>query len=219
MADSSTESKLANSDEQVSETLDQLVSIVRRAVADAGATEQGCFDDALDEALVKAATELVGDMQAELDSAQRARDEFKTIAARAQADLINFRRRSDAERSEVSQRVREVISLKMCEIADEFAAALDVEIIADEAWLDGFRGIYKNLTRLLADEGYRRFDSLGLQADPLKHEVVTMIETDDADEGSIVQVIKEGYEHVSTGRVLRPALVVAAAAPSDDETD
>ncbi len=213
MDGSSTESTLADSNKIQPEPLDQFVSTVLRSLVDRDKSQPAVSD----EVLRNAATGLVSRFQTELNAVQRNRDEFKTIAARAQADLINFRRRSEAERSEIAQRVRETCALKICGVADEFAAALEVQTVADEAWLDGFRGIYKNLTRILADEGYRRFDSLGLQADPYRHEAVAVIETTEAAEGCIVQVIREGYEHVSTGKVLRPALVAIAKAPATDE--
>lgn len=58
----------------------------------------------------------------------------------------------------------------------------------------------------------RRIDPIGTAFDHQFHQAVTQLETADAAPGTVVQVVQAGY--TISDRLLRPALVVVAKAPS-----
>lgn len=167
---------------------------------------------------LKGSSETLSDkIRDELNKHERVADDLRLVTARAQSDLVNLRRRSESERDEIAKRVRDQFALKVMEVSDQLSSALEYCEGVDESWLDGFRGISKNLGKALEDEGYQRFDSTGLRFDASRHEAVQVVETGDFDEGVIVRVIRDGYECKASGRVVRPALVAIARAPSEGE--
>src|SRR5882724_10485040 len=82
----------------------------------------------------------------------------------------------------------------------------------------GFELIYKQLLDNLAKLGVERVEPLGQRFDPHLHQAVDRTETDDAEDGEILQVFQPGY--VFHGRVLRPAMVRVAvhATPASKRT-
>ena len=198
--------------ESVSEFLDSVNEIV--SASPSISSEER---DQILEALKRSSETLSNKIGEELDKHERVADDLRSVTARAQSDLINLRRRSESERDEIAKRVRDQFALKVMEISDQLSDALEYSKDADESWLDGFRGIAKNLSKAMEDEGYQRFDSSGSRFDASRHEAVQIVEDSDLDEGAIVQVIRDGYECKSTGRVVRPAMVAIAKAPSEAE--
>ena len=196
--------------ESVGEFLDSVNEVLS---ASSSISDEEC--DQILETLKGSSETLNNKIREELNKHERVADDLRLVTARAQSDLVNLRRRSESERDEIAQRVRDQFALKVMEVSDQLSDALEYCEDADESWLDGFRGIAKNLGKAMEDEGYRRFDSAGLRFDASRHDAAQIVETDDFDEGAIVRVIRDGYECKSTGRVVRPALVAIAKAPSE----
>ena len=63
--------------------------------------------------------------EVEIIDLKKERDDFKNIAARAQADLVNYRNRMKMELSEIENRGKKTVSLKVLSVIDEFDLALD----------------------------------------------------------------------------------------------
>ena len=63
----------------------------------------------------------------------------------------------------------------------------------------------------------KAFDSIGGQFDPKRHEAIGRKETDEAEPGTILSEMHCGY--MLHDRLLRPALVTVACAPSAESDD
>ena len=89
---------------------------------------------------------------------------------------------------------------------------------AYENYRKGFELIYKQLLDNLAKLGVERIEPLGQRFDPHLHQAMDRVETDEAEDGTILQVYQPGY--VFHGRVLRPAMVRVAvhATPASKQT-
>jgi molecular chaperone GrpE len=72
--------------------------------------------------------------------------------------------------------------------------------------------IQQQLKGILAETGLEEIDAGGKPFDPMLHEAVSQLETNDAPEGQVVQQIRKGYK--LRDRLLRPAAVVVAKKPS-----
>ena len=158
----------------------------------------------------------------ELEEALREKDQFRTMALRAQADLTNFKRRASEEQQEVRRTANTGLLLKVLSVMDDLerALALVPEDAVAEGWLDGLKLIKRNLDHLLDSEGVRRIDAYGKPFAPWEHEAVTYEEAADCDADTVVRVVREGY--TLQNRVLRAAQVVVSKAPVPDsgpETD
>ena len=154
-----------------------------------------------------------------LEEALREKEQFKRLAQRAQADLVNYRKRAATERSEAEQRAVRQLAYRIMEVTDQFDAALSDEATAgvESKWLEGVDGIRRNLVSALASQGFEPFESHGEQFDPRRHEALFSTPTTGMETGQIIRVLRVGY--VQNGEVVRPAQVEIAAAPADRADD
>ena len=129
---------------------------------------------------------------------------YKSLAQRAQADLVNFRKRVETEQLEIKERVREQLILKLLEVVDQLDVALDNKSV-DESWINGIDAIHKNFTNILSSEGYTKFDSKGDVFDPRKHEALLSTISKEEDANTILNEIRPGY--IRGKNVVRPAQV------------
>ncbi len=157
-------------------------------------------------------------LQEELENSLRAREQLKSIAHRAQADLVNVRRRFEKESLEIRSRaIRELIE-KLFPICDQLEIALsflDSEEV-DFTWVKGMHAVYKNLQSVLEEEHFRRFDVLGTEFDPIRHEAISVVPTLNRKDGEILRQIRSGYSFMD--KVVRPAQVEISSR-RDSETE
>ena len=158
-------------------------------------------------------------IRAELEEALREKDQFRAMAQRAQADLINYRRRAEDEREEVRRSANTALILRVLNVVDDFGRA--VAMVPDDAvapgWLDGLELVQRNLQNLLDAEGITKIEAEGKPFEPREHEALLYQETDEHEEGLVISVIRDGYRRHD--RVLRPAQVSVAKAPAPAETE
>ena len=143
-------------------------------------------------------------------------------AQRGQADLANMRRRHDEERISIRQQANSGLLVRLLPIVDELdlavghleksglaksgggdAANADA---APDSWSAGVRLIQRKLAAFLESEGVTRIESLGQPFNPELHEAVGMAQVDNAEPGSVVEVLRQGYR--LHGRVVQAAQVV-----------
>jgi molecular chaperone GrpE len=155
-------------------------------------------------------------------------EEIKTRAARADehwdrllrtaADLENFKKRAARERIEAAQHANAALLLKLLPVLDHFEMAQATTQTAEvppggiASLQAGIAMIQQQLKGVLAETGLEEIDASGKLFDPMLHEAISQLETDDAPEGQVVQQIRKGYK--LRDRLLRPAAVVVAKKPS-----
>ena len=72
---------------------------------------------------------------------------------------------------------------------------------------------YTQLKRTLEEVGVTEIDAVGQAFDPSRHEAMSRKQTDEAEEGTVIEQTRKGYQ--LRDRLLRAASVVVAA-PMDD---
>jgi molecular chaperone GrpE len=145
--------------------------------------------------------------------------ELRQTLLRRQADFDNYRKRIEKERAEDSKRYTARVVEALIPIVDGFEQALAAHREAQyENYRKGFELIYKQLLDNLVKLGVERVEPLGQHFDPHLHQALDRTETNQADDGTILQVYQPGY--VFHGRVLRPAMVRVAvhATPASKKT-
>jgi molecular chaperone GrpE len=139
--------------------------------------------------------------------------DLRQTLLRRQADFDNYRKRIEKERAEDSKRHTARVIEALIPIVDGFEHALAAHReAAYENYRKGFELIYKQLLDNLAKLGVERVEPVGQPFDPHLHQAVERTETDEAEDGTILQVYQPGY--VFHGRVLRPAMVRVAVHPN-----
>ena len=158
------------------------------------------------------------DLQARLEEAEREREQFKSMAARAQADLVNYRRRAEEEKEEIQRSAKSALLMKMLSTVDDLDRAIAMMPTDESAgWSEGIQLVRRNVMNMLDTEGVTKVESLGKPYDPSFAEALLFRETEDGEEGTVVEVFREGYMYKD--RVLRAAQVVVAKRPEQPETD
>jgi len=134
---------------------------------------------------------------------------------RAEADLVNYKRRTDQEKSEMAASNTAGIMLNLLPVIDDFERAFEAipEEARNESWVEGMRLIERKLMSYLESIGLCKMKSLGQLFDPNLHEAVCHIE---GDEGKIVEEFRTGY--MLKDRLLR-APMVAVGKKNDNDTD
>jgi molecular chaperone GrpE len=130
---------------------------------------------------------------------------------RALADFDNLRKRYEREvvRERAAERAR--IIREWLPIVDDLERALDHAAEDPAALIEGVRAVRDQAIHLVARLGFPRFDDVGKQFDPSRHDAVAMT-SGDAPSGTVVAVVRPGYG--SDESVLRPAGVVVAGTPN-----
>ena len=152
-------------------------------------------------------------LRAEAEEISREKDQFKDMMQRAQADLINYKRRSEEERDEQQKYISSRLILKLLPIMDDFSLAIGhaADSDADSPWLEGIKLIQRKLYSLLESENVTRIETADKEFDPFEHEAMAYQESAKYQEGQIMAVVRDGYK--LHDRVIRPALVILANAP------
>ena len=130
---------------------------------------------------------------------------------RALAEFANYKRRSEAERSQLAFLVGVKIIEKLLPIIDDFDRAmanLPAEL-SGNGWVEGVSLTRRKLVSVLEDEGVTPIAvAPGDAFDPSLHEAVTHEESDRYEEGQIIAELQQGYRIGE--RVLRTSLVRVA---------
>lgn len=124
---------------------------------------------------------------------------------RAQADFINYKRRSEQEREGLAQFANSVLMLSLLPILDDFERAF-VSMpprLAKMSWVDGIKLIERKLWASLEAQGLSPIKALGEPFDPNLHEAVRQ---DKGKEGIVIEEVQKGYK--LNDRVIRPTMVV-----------
>lgn len=156
-------------------------------------------------------------LTAERDVATASANDYLAALQRERAEFMNFKRRTAEERDRDLGLAAEDLIRKVLAVADDFDRAIDARpaSIAEDPWFEGIAAIDRKLRVLLESEGVTSIDALpGTPFDPREHEAIVTVPGTGRPEGEIVETARRGYR--LRDRVLRPALVAVAAAPTND---
>ena len=153
----------------------------------------------------------------ERDAATKVAEEYLGALQRERAEFLNFKRRTAEERDRDLGLAGEDLIRKVLNVADDFDRAIDARpaSVAEDPWFEGIAAIDRKLRILLESEGVTSIDaSPGTTFDPREHEAIVNVPGTGRPDGEIVETVRRGYR--LRERVIRPALVAVAAAPTTD---
>lgn len=131
---------------------------------------------------------------------------------RLQADFANYKKRTAAEKLQISEVIKMDVITNILPVIDNFERALQVpqDKVADDvkSFIDGYEMIYKQLLGVLEKEGVTKIDAVGKPFDPNYHQAVMRVPSDEYDDDVVVEVLQEGY--LLGDKTLRPAMVKVA---------
>ncbi len=154
-------------------------------------------------------------LRADADVTKLATDleDLRQTLLRRQADFDNYKKRIERERTEDGKRTAARLIEGLIPVIDGFEHALAAHREAEyENYRRGFELIYKQLLENISKLGAERVDPTGKPFDPHLHQAMDRTETNEHEDGTVLQVFQPGY--VFHGRVLRPAMVRVAVHPA-----
>lgn len=132
---------------------------------------------------------------------------------RAVAELDNVRKRSARDIENAHKYAVERFATDLLAVADSLAMGIGAaEQAGSEDLKVGTEATLKLLGQVFERFGIEKIDPLGEPFDPQVHEAMTMLPSASAEPGSVIEVVQLGYQ--LNGRLMRPARVIVAAAPS-----
>ncbi|PUU94872.1 MAG: molecular chaperone GrpE [Halanaerobium sp.] len=149
---------------------------------------------------VKEKNEKIEEMDAEID-------DLLSRLQRLQADFVNYRKRSQREKAEMSARGKIKLCASLLPVIDNFERALKSEDNKNEFY-QGVEMIYNQLLKTFADQGIEEILAEGEEFNPEYHEAIMRVESEEFEEGTVVEVVQKGFS--LDDRVIRPAMVKVA---------
>ncbi len=152
--------------------------------------------------------------------------ELKDRVLRTHAEMENLRKRTERDVADTRSYAIAGFARDMLSATDALSRALLV-IPAEtretaegtlKSLIDGLELAEREMQRLLGKHGVKHIEAAGQKFDPNKHQAMFEVPNPNVPEGTVVQVVQEGF--AIGDRILRPAMVGvakggAAAAPTE----
>ena len=167
-------------------------------------------------------TDADNEKQNELE--ENLRDEIEQLRdekLRLLADMENLRKRSDRDRMDSIRYGNINFARDILSLGDNLSRALDAipkdaektETITN--LIDGLRMVQREFTSILEKHGIKKIEALNQRFDHNFHQAMMEIESEEVEEGIVIQEIQSGYN--MHDRLLRPSMVGVAKKPNKDE--
>ncbi|MGA2934866.1 MAG: nucleotide exchange factor GrpE [Methanomicrobiales archaeon] len=145
-------------------------------------------------------------LQRELDEVRRLAEERLTRLQYLQADFDNYRKSLEREREQVIQLAGEALVRDLLPVLDDLERALPA--LSQEKNREGFELLSRKLHKILESHGLRSIESQGKRFDPNFHEAIAKGESNEKEDGTILEEYQRGY--LLRSKVIRPSKVKIA---------
>ena len=135
---------------------------------------------------------------------------------RAQAELENYKKRVEREKSTLVKYGNEEFIKAILPIIDNLERALDHTPGENpDGLLEGIKITLNQLLQVLEKFGVTPIASVGEPFDPSKHEAMMQVESTDHEPNTVVSELQKGY--FLNDRLIRPAMVSVARRPKEGQ--
>lgn len=149
------------------------------------------------------------DLQAQLAELNAKNVELQDQFLRAQAEMLNVRRRAEEEVSKARKFAVEGFAESLLPVCDSLEAGLNHQDQTLEQIRQGAEATLRQLKAALERNKVLEINpAAGTKFDPHQHQAISMVPAEQ-EANTVVSVLQKGYSIAD--RVLRPALVIVAA--------
>jgi molecular chaperone GrpE len=143
----------------------------------------------------------------ELEKKEKLAEEYLEDLRRLKAEFENFKKRIQREKSEFIKYANEELIRDLLPILDDFDRAIKATNNRQDfdSLLEGVKLISNQLYNVLERRGLRRYDSIGEEFDPRKHEAISQVEVENTPEGIVIEEFQKGF--LLKEKIIRPAKV------------
>ena len=153
--------------------------------------EEASQDDKKDS---KSKTSFFGKKKKEKDKFEQQIEDLTDRLKRNMAEFDNFRKRTEKEKSSMYIIGARDIVEKMLPIVDNFERGL-AQAQEGDAFADGMKMIYKQLTTTLDELGVKPIEAVGKEFIPDFHNAVMHVEDEEVGENIVVEEFQKGYTY------------------------
>lgn len=132
-------------------------------------------------------------------------DELVLKLTRMQADYNNLKRRTEIEMKKSIDYGIESVACELLPILDNFERALDSEDDKGASFYKGIEMIYNQLIETLRKMNIEEIDALDNPFDPNWHNAIMVEESEEHEEGTVIEVLQKGYK--IKDKIIRPSMV------------
>ena len=153
------------------------------------------------------------DLETRLQEKEKEAQENYDRYLRLSAELENYKKRMEKEKSETYKFANENILKDLLPVLDNLERALEAgrESGIPQALLEGVELTYKSLWTVMEKHGVSRIEAMGEEFDPNRHEAVMVQEDAQKPAGMVISQLQIGYR--LHDRLVRPAMVIVSKKP------
>jgi molecular chaperone GrpE len=174
------------------------------------AEEQAHLEDVVPEA-VETTDDANDSTEDQLLKAQATIKEYWDQVMRMRAEVENNRKRAERDVENAHKYAPKGFGENLLPVIDSMEMG-QAAAISDNATLDSIREgseLTMNMfAQVLERSGLQQIDPLGEKFDPEKHQAISVVEIEDAESNSVIEVMQKGF--LLNDRLIRPAMVVVA---------
>ncbi len=138
-------------------------------------------------------------------------DAINNKMLRLQADFLNYKARTEKERSTIYGNAVSDVLTDLLPIIDNFERAIDAVNSENQEVINfknGVNMIYDQFLNTLQKKGLKEIEALNSKFDPNIHSGIAFEVTEEKEEDTVIEVFQKGY--LANDRVIRPSMVKIA---------
>lgn len=145
------------------------------------------------------------DVDKEIQKLTKKLEDMKSTAQRTQADFINYKKRVEKEKADISAYAIENLVTQLLGVLDNFDRAMDAIEDKENDFYKGVDLIKKQLFDCLVKQGLEEIEAEDADFDPNIHHAVLQEEKEGVESGKVIEVLQKGFK--LKNRVIRAAMV------------
>jgi len=160
------------------------------------------------------------DVQSKLDAREKDYKETYDRLLRVTAEFENYKKRLSREMEDFRKYANQSLLKEMLSVVDHIELAIQAAGVpspAGTSMVEGLNLTLKEFLRILDKFKVKPIEAVGQPFNPQMHEAIMQEATDRLPENTVVREMQKGY--TINDRLLRPALVVVAAAARRTDPD
>lgn len=149
------------------------------------------YDELLEELASK--DEEISSLKEDLEKQEAETQEYVSLSQRLQADFENFKKITDKRNVEIVKFANEDLIKEFLDCYEDLQRSLTIE--NDKDFREGVELIYNKFSDVLTKEGVEEIPAKGEKFDLNKHEALMVQESEDVENGYIIEELMKGYTY------------------------
>ena len=156
-------------------------------------------------------------MRQQLESKEQENKSLLDKYLRIYADFENYKKRVSRDLEESNKYANERLLKEFLSVVDNLGRAIfhTKDLREPTRILEGLELILKQCLEVMGKFGVSSFESHLQPFDPSKHEAMSEMQSDDHEDGTVIEEIQRGYR--LNDRILRPAMVIVSRKKVSEE--